>query len=798
MSFVLNLLPVVDSNPSPHHQLLISKASNPQTIPIEGTSRISTRTRLRTGFLTRCTQVRQWPEKAASQAVEDKEEIEKVTIVDEIREKTEVVRDIIQSIDDGNVSVSAYDTAWVALVKDIHGSGAPQFPSSLDWIINNQLVDGSWGEPFFFSPFDRLSATLACVIALTTWNLCPEKCEQGVNFIQQNMHKLKDENPEYMLSGFEVRFPSLLKMAESLGLEISKDSTLLQHLHTIRAETLKRVPMEILHTVPTPLLFSLEGMPDLDWKKLLKLQQPNGSFLCSPASTAYALDQCENKKCYEYINTVVQRYKGGVPHTHPVDLYERVWVVDRLERLGISRYFKAEIKEFLDHVYGHWTPNGIGWARGSDELDIDDTSMALRILRLHGYEIDANAYHHFERDGQFYCFVGQTSQGITEMLSLYRASQILFPGEEIMKEAKEFSFKTLKEKYDRGQVTDRWLITKNLTGEVQYYMDVPWYASLPRLETRYYLEVYGGDEDLWIGKVLYRMYNVCNKNYLNLAKLDYNHCQSLHQKEWTDMERWYNKNNLGEFGLSNDSLLKAYFLAMSSIFEPERQPERLAWAYTAALTETVSSFFKSISIQLKLDFIHTFENLDPVTSKSSDRSETDHKLLECILNTTKDITRMVCAVHGKEVNHDLKTYWDTWMLSYKNHEDKHSEDTIFTEASLLVSTINLCAGHSLSEDLLSKPDYIHLVNLTNEICHCLHQTQKSKKCTDETAIELTTKSVDLKMQELVQHVVTRNNEINAEVKQTFLHVAKSYYYIAHCEPTSIYSHIGKVLFDPVI
>lgn len=48
---------------------------------------------------------------------------------------------------DGELGISAYDTAWVALIKNIDGSdiNAPQFPSCLKWIADNQLPDGSWG-----------------------------------------------------------------------------------------------------------------------------------------------------------------------------------------------------------------------------------------------------------------------------------------------------------------------------------------------------------------------------------------------------------------------------------------------------------------------------------------------------------------------------------------------------------------------------------------------------------------------------------------------------------------------------
>ena len=74
-----------------------------------------------------------------------------------------------------------------------------------------------------------------------------------------------------------------------------------------------RIPKEVLHSVPTALLLSLEGMPDLDldWDRLFKLQSPDGSVLSSAAPTAYALMQTGNKKCLEYLTDVVDKFDGG-------------------------------------------------------------------------------------------------------------------------------------------------------------------------------------------------------------------------------------------------------------------------------------------------------------------------------------------------------------------------------------------------------------------------------------------------------------------------------------------------------
>jgi hypothetical protein len=34
-----------------------------------------------------------------------------------------------------------------------------------------------------------------------------------------------------------------------------------------------------------------------------------------------------------------------------MEMFGRLWAVDRLERLGISGYFKSEIEDYLDYVY---------------------------------------------------------------------------------------------------------------------------------------------------------------------------------------------------------------------------------------------------------------------------------------------------------------------------------------------------------------------------------------------------------------------------------------------------------------
>lgn len=50
--------------------------------------------------------------------------------------------------------------------------------------------------------------------------------------------------------------------------------------------------------------------------------------------------------------------------------------------------------------------------------------------------------------------------------NLYRASQLRFPGEEILEDAAKFAYDFLKEKLADNQILDKWVISKHLPDEV--------------------------------------------------------------------------------------------------------------------------------------------------------------------------------------------------------------------------------------------------------------------------------------------------------------------------------------------
>ncbi|XP_071918002.1 copalyl diphosphate synthase 1, chloroplastic-like isoform X2 [Coffea arabica] len=703
------------------------------------------------------------------------------------------IKRLLRTMDDGRITISAYDTAWIALIEDVNGSDNPQFPSSLQWIIDNQLPDGSWGEAHF-CPYDRLLNTLACVIALKSWTTHEDKIAEGIAIIKTLLDMCKLENVESMICGFEVIFPALLERARNLGIEIPSDTPFVKEICAARDLKLERIPKDLMHALPTSLLYSLEGFSDLNWDKVLKLKCHNGSFLTSPASTAFAFIETKDEQCLNFITEVTQNFNGGAPPCYPVDLYARLFAVDRLKRLGISRYFMSEIDECLNHVYRCWTEDGIFSGRGTNFSDIDDTSMGFRLLRLHGYDMSPEVFKNFKKDDKFSCYPGQMIEAATPIFNFYRASQVLFPGEKILEEAREFAYNFLQNWLACGNYLDKWIIAKDIPSEVRYALEVPWYASLPRIETRFYVEQYGGTDDVWIAKTLYRMPEISNNAYLELAKGDYNKCQLQHLNQWTDIQQWYKKCNLVDHGISIQFLEHAFFVAMASIFEPERSKERIAWTKSFIFCEMIKFYFNATSFDKKKMFLMGFKSHTRGTMTGCCRSEVDQRLLSNLLEFLHQLSTDTAQELGKDIRQQLFEAWESWLMT--NTEKFQWGE----EAELLVRTINLCAGRITSDHTAAQLEHYRLSKLINKICHQLHES-KSRKAIDAENSNGSFKRLEVEedMQALVQ-LVLQNSAIGnpSDIKQTFLAVAKTFFYTTYCDKDTIDFHISKVLHEPIV
>ncbi|KAI3687972.1 hypothetical protein L1987_81678 [Smallanthus sonchifolius] len=145
-------------------------------------------------------------------------------------------------------------------------------------------------------------------------------------------------------------------------------------------------------------------------------------------------------------------------------------LVDHLQRLGISYHFKEEISDALEMIYYQTHIFG----------NFKDKIENLNLCRY---------------------------EDMVGILNLYEASYHSFENECILDEARDLTTIYLKEKLDE--------INESIAPLVRHALEVPLQSRVPRVEARWFIEVYEKRSDM-------------NPTLIELAKLDFNMVQIVH------------------------------------------------------------------------------------------------------------------------------------------------------------------------------------------------------------------------------------------------------------------------------
>ncbi|RVW66249.1 (-)-alpha-terpineol synthase [Vitis vinifera] len=238
---------------------------------------------------------------------------------------------------------------------------------------------------------------------------------------------------------------------------------------------------------------------------------------------------------YDYVQSLRSDYV--------VEALDQLELIDVLRRLGLYYHFKDEIKRILDIIYNRYNQHE-EWKKD----DLYATALEFRLLRQHGYDVPEDVFSRFKDEtGSFKACLCEDMKG---MLCLYEASYLCVQGESTLEQARDFAHRHLGKGLEQN-------IDQNLAIEVNHALELPLHWRMPRLEARWFIDVYEKRQDL-------------NPILLEFAKLDFNMVQATHQEDLRHMSSWWRSTRLGEkLKFARDRLVENFLWTVGEIFEPQ-------------------------------------------------------------------------------------------------------------------------------------------------------------------------------------------------------------------------------------
>lgn len=331
--------------------------------------------------------------------------------------------DLIQGLDN-RLSPSAYDIAWMARVRDDSGQGA-RWPDLVDWLMENQHHDGSWGGRSYYV-HDRVLSTLSALLALKENHVDrtqPHIIQRGERFIWNHMHLLHTDLMD--LAGFEILLPTLMQDAHDLGLNVPPHS---YGYGAMRDAKLSKIPMELMTSPTVSLSNAMEYRKGADVLEVLEqLQGSNGAIANSPSTTSYLAisSKNQNKAALRWLEMVKNR-RHDIPDFHPWTDFEIAWVMQHLSYSGLSLETFRDLPVW-DTLRQHLTPEGISIHPTYSIRDGDTTSVTIHVLRRAGFEVDPYILKTFEhpKDRTFLTFFFERNMSVITNVHALEALSLL-------------------------------------------------------------------------------------------------------------------------------------------------------------------------------------------------------------------------------------------------------------------------------------------------------------------------------------------------------------------------------------
>ncbi|XP_062015838.1 (-)-germacrene D synthase-like [Rosa rugosa] len=250
---------------------------------------------------------------------------------------------------------------------------------------------------------------------------------------------------------------------------------------------------------------------------------------------------------------------------------EKLELIDDIQRLGVSYHFEYEIDQTMQQIHNNFN----GYCDG----DLHTCALRFRLLRQHGYNVSCDMFNKFDYTSLHDDVVG--------LQSLYEATHLRVRGEDFLEEALTFTTTHL----ESAALANH--LSPPLSKQVRHALNQPLRKGLPRLEARHYMSLHQ------------ELHGSRNRILLSFAKLDFNLLQQVHQKELSDIARWWKELDFAsKLPFARDRVIECYFWILGVYFEPEYYFARRTLTKVIAMTSIIDDIY---------DVYGTLEELDLFT-----------------------------------------------------------------------------------------------------------------------------------------------------------------------------------------
>ncbi|XP_074560375.1 (S)-beta-bisabolene synthase [Curcuma longa] len=239
-------------------------------------------------------------------------------------------------------------------------------------------------------------------------------------------------------------------------------------------------------------------------------------------------------------------------------------LIDTIQLLGLDYHFMEEIDRALDHLKDV----------DMSKYGLYEVALHFRLLRQKGFNISSDVFKKYKnKEGKFMEELKDDAKGL---LSLYNAAYLGTKKETILDEAISFTKDNLTSLLKDLNPTVAKLVSLTLKTPIQ--------RSMKRLFTRCYISIYQDEPTR-------------NETILELAKLDFNILQCLHQEELKKVCMWWKKLNVDIMHLNfiRDRVVECYCWSMVIRHEPSCSRARLISTKLLMLITILDDIYDSYS-----------------------------------------------------------------------------------------------------------------------------------------------------------------------------------------------------------